>query len=68
MQKKNTFLRPIELMEFDLIQKRFKTPQKLGMFVRMFQDKIDIISFEPGVVINKNHLFNILKTIDKVKK
>ena len=57
------YFAPKELIKYKSIKKRFKTPQRLGTFVRMFSDKIRIIDFSPRMAIHKRDLFSLLKKI-----
>lgn len=61
------FERPLDLMENEIVKKRFSRPQEIGNFIKAYDDKFMFAKAKdsPATLIEKNTFFAFLEYIEK---
>ncbi len=61
----DNLLRPIELMNIDAVNRRFKNAQQIGNLTAIYNDKFYFKRIGTSVLINKVEFLNFIKHIEK---
>ena len=58
---------PSELLQEPVISEIFSRPQEIGMFARLFSDKIQVIKTDRTRLIDKESFLSLVKEIKKIQ-
>ena len=63
----NLYCTPKQLMNEPEVQRIFSRPQEIGMFIRLFANKLIVVDTHHGKLIEKKSFMRVLRAIEEVE-